>query len=110
MSGHHIPDAVITKATTMRTLFNALIPIVEKATAPKKLGEKLVASPKLKLENVDVREKKVRKFDKEKAVGRWKVIEEELIARGLPVPGAKPEFLRRRSNPIVEEFEDAAHA
>jgi hypothetical protein len=39
------------------------------------------------LPNVKVYDRRVTPIDKEKAVGRWKVIEKELNERGLPVTG-----------------------
>jgi hypothetical protein len=39
------------------------------------------------LANVKVHERRVGPIDKEVAVGRWKVIEEELKKRDLPVTG-----------------------
>lgn len=39
------------------------------------------------LSNVTVHERKIGMIDKEVAVGRWKVIEEELQKRDLPVLG-----------------------
>ena len=39
------------------------------------------------LPNVTLHSRKVTPIDKEIAVGRWKVVEEELKKRGLPVTG-----------------------
>lgn len=39
------------------------------------------------LPNVTVHASRVTPIDKEKAVGRWKVIEQALIDQGLPVTG-----------------------
>jgi hypothetical protein len=39
------------------------------------------------LRNVNVSGKRITPIDKEKKVGRWKLIEQELTERGLPVTG-----------------------
>lgn len=39
------------------------------------------------LSNVTLHDRKLTPIDKEVSVGRWKVIEEELTKRGLPVTG-----------------------
>jgi hypothetical protein len=41
----------------------------------------------LALPNVSVFERRVTPIDKEKSVGRWKIIEQELQRRDLPVTG-----------------------
>jgi hypothetical protein len=41
----------------------------------------------LALPNVSVFERRVTPIDKEKSVGRWKIIEQELKRRDLPVTG-----------------------
>ena len=57
----------------------------------KKLAEVFEVDEKLlqlaQMPNVQYHPRKVSSIDKEREVGRWKVIEEELKARGLPVPG-----------------------
>lgn len=53
---------------------------------PRKLVQTLTAKEDLvALPNVKIIGRKVTDIDKEIAVGRWKVIEEELVKRGLPV-------------------------
>ncbi|KFZ05174.1 hypothetical protein V501_08620 [Pseudogymnoascus sp. VKM F-4519 (FW-2642)] len=55
---------------------------------PKKVIEALAQRHTLfDLPNVKVHARRVTPVDKEKSVGRWKVIEKELEARGLPVLG-----------------------
>ncbi|KFY00554.1 hypothetical protein V490_01282 [Pseudogymnoascus sp. VKM F-3557] len=55
---------------------------------PKKVIEALAQRHALfDLPNVKVHARRVTPVDKEKSVGRWKVIEKELEARGLPVLG-----------------------
>lgn len=41
----------------------------------------------MEVPNVTVHNKRQTPVDKEMAVGRWKVIEEELVQRGLPIVG-----------------------
>lgn len=54
----------------------------------KKLADELEKKQKLGvLPNVRVHSRKITPIDKEKELGRWKVIEEELKKRGLPVTG-----------------------
>jgi hypothetical protein len=56
--------------------------------APKKLAEALEASGELgSLPNVNVYSRRVTPIDKEKMVGRWKIIVDELQKRDLPVIG-----------------------
>lgn len=50
--------------------------------APRGRGHELLGLP-----NVKVYSRRVTPIDKEVWVGRWKVIEAELIKRGLPVTG-----------------------
>ena len=70
----------------MADLYNVLIT----PEPPKKLAR--TAEMRLLSENapnVQVHSKRQTPIHKEKAVGRWKLIEEELIARDLPVTGSK---------------------
>ena len=55
---------------------------------PKKLAEQLIGKPGFaKMPNVQIFDRRYTPIDKEKEVGRWKVIESELQKRGLPVTG-----------------------
>lgn len=55
---------------------------------PKKLAEHLLKDKRLtSLPNVKIMDRRYTPIDKEKEIGRWKVIEEELTRRGLPVTG-----------------------
>ncbi|KAI5309248.1 hypothetical protein KEM55_003683 [Ascosphaera atra] len=55
---------------------------------PKKTADVLLADEELvSLPNVKILPKRYTPIDKEVEVGRWKIIEEELIARDLPVTG-----------------------
>ena len=55
---------------------------------PRKLVDALKQKEDLlALPNVSVFERRVTPIDKEKSVGRWKIIEQELKRRDLPVTG-----------------------
>lgn len=55
---------------------------------PKKLAQVLSADDRLTtLPNVRLFDRRFTPIDREKEVGRWKVIERELERRGLPVTG-----------------------
>lgn len=71
-------------ASTLRDIRRQLLVKHE----PKKLAQKLREEEEIQeLGNVKVHARRVTPIDKEKAVGRWKVIEQQLIDRGLPVTG-----------------------
>merc|ERR1712230_259947 len=57
------------------------------ASIPTTLPEKLATNPHTP--NVTVHARRQTPIDREKNVGRWKVIEEELVQRGLPVTGTR---------------------
>lgn len=84
LSGIRFPDAGLKRSGTAEALLSHII-IPPK---PRKLVEALARKEDLvSLPNVSIFAKRVTPIDKEKAVGRWKVIEEELMERGLPVTG-----------------------
>ncbi|KAF1986934.1 hypothetical protein K402DRAFT_393089 [Aulographum hederae CBS 113979] len=63
-----------------------LIKLFTATPKPKNVTEKLEQTQALsKLPNVKVSPKKLTEIDKETEIGRWKVIEYELLQRGLPV-------------------------
>jgi len=78
-----------------------LDPDIQALRSTKDVLRTLIARPKLKklaesleqkldlsdLPNVKIAQKRITMLDKEKAVGRWSLIEEELTRRNLPVPG-----------------------
>jgi len=57
------------------------------APKPKKLAEELLTKPVASMPNVEIFDRRYTPIDKEKEVGRWKVIERELRKRDLPVTG-----------------------
>lgn len=79
-----MPDAKLGAAVTVKHLLT----LASKQPPPKKLAELLGRRSDVhQLANVKVHSRKVGPVEKETAVGRWKVIEEELTKRGLPVLG-----------------------
>lgn len=90
LTGHRIPDHELGGLSTLGRLARFL----EKASAPKpkKLAEVLLADERLtSLPNVKISARKVGSIDRERESGRWKVIEEELVRRRLPVMGRAQE-------------------
>lgn len=84
LTGIHFPDAAITHTNDVQTLLSHLA----KKPKPTKLNQDLQVKKELKnLSNVHVYNRRITSVDKEVAVGRWKIIEQELIERGLPVTG-----------------------
>jgi hypothetical protein len=84
LTGLRIPDAAIMPAKTVKGLLAHLV----KPPKPRKLVEALEQKEELmNLPNVSIYAKRVTPIDKHKSVGRWKVIEQELTKRGLPVTG-----------------------
>ncbi|KAI9700777.1 MAG: hypothetical protein M1836_002146 [Candelina mexicana] len=84
LTGIHIPDVKIQGITTVNSLLNTLI----RPPKPKKLMDALVENERLAgLPNVKVFDRRITPIDREKSVGRWKVIERELERRELPVTG-----------------------
>ncbi|KAK0744268.1 hypothetical protein B0T21DRAFT_447536 [Apiosordaria backusii] len=84
LTGHIIPDGKLVVITTADKLIKELV----KAPKAKKLAEEIENKQIFQsLPNVRVFPRRVTPIDKEKMVGRWKVIREELERRGLPVIG-----------------------
>ncbi len=84
LTGTRIADSVIAETDSVGSLQAHLV----RPPAPTKLAQALLDDDRLtSLPNVKVFPRRVTPIDKERAVGRWKVIEKELVARGLPVTG-----------------------
>lgn len=85
LTGRRLPDLAISNAKTLDGLYNAF-----KMKVPAK---KLYNAEELDLlkhtQNVQVLGRRRTVVDREKAVGRWKLIEEELEIRDLPLFGSK---------------------
>ncbi len=68
-----------------------------KAKAKKLADSEQLQALKADIPNVTVHPNRQTVIHKEKAVGRWKVIEEELMKRDLPVTGSR----WREAKPVV---------
>ncbi|KAM0556958.1 hypothetical protein ACHAPJ_005637 [Fusarium lateritium] len=85
LTGHLIPDVKLAAAHTPGQLLTVTL---TPTTRGKKLAEILEEQNTLpSLPNVKVHRKRVTPIDREVSVGRWKVIEEELRKRDLPITG-----------------------
>ncbi|KAJ4009702.1 hypothetical protein NW752_009289 [Fusarium irregulare] len=85
LTGHFIPDVKLAAANTPKELITVALTINKRG---KKLAEVLEEQKGFsKLQNVTVHSRRVTPIDREVSVGRWKVIEEELRKRDLPVTG-----------------------
>jgi hypothetical protein len=79
-----ISDIVMHRATTLKDFQQAILT----KPKPKKLSFALLANDELMANrNIQVRGGRQTPVHKDRAVGRWKLIEEELVNRGLPVFG-----------------------
>lgn len=86
LTGRRIPDPDIAAIITPKVLLVHLV----KKSKPKKIAEALKNSNRVtELPNVQILDKRYGLKHRETEVGRWKVIEEELEKRGLPVYGSK---------------------
>lgn len=84
LTGIRIPDHAIARSNNASALLDHLV----KKPRPSRVVDALAEQENLlALPNVSVFAKRVTTIDKERSVGRWKVIEAELVARGLPVTG-----------------------
>ncbi|KAF2426307.1 hypothetical protein EJ08DRAFT_681342 [Tothia fuscella] len=83
-TGILLSDAALSKANTL----GALLEILQSRPPAKKLADEARFNAALgQLPNVEVSKKRVGIVKKEQKVGRWKIIEQELLDRGLPVHG-----------------------
>lgn len=84
LTGVRVPDSAIASAKIAGALLSHLVT----PPKPRKLIDALQQKDQLfDLPNVSVFPQRVTPIDREKAIGRWKVIEEELKTRGLPITG-----------------------
>ncbi|CAH0014721.1 unnamed protein product [Clonostachys rhizophaga] len=84
LTGNLIPDSKLGAARNVRDVLTTLF----QQRKPSSLADELLAKPEVtKLPNVRVHSRKVGPIDKEIEIGRWKIIEEELKKRDLPVTG-----------------------
>ena len=86
LTGHRISDPIISNAKTLADLHAAL-----KTKEPPKRLAKTDQMKRLgaNIPNVVVHASRRTPIHKEKDVGRWKIIEDELLARDLPVTGSR---------------------
>ncbi|KAF6830402.1 hypothetical protein CMUS01_07766 [Colletotrichum musicola] len=86
ISGYRVHDAKLMQCQTAGELARA----IAARPKPAKVAEAVRRDGALlRLPNLQVFDRRVTPIDKEKAVGRWKVIEAELEKRSLPVTGHK---------------------
>ncbi|KAK2741593.1 hypothetical protein FQN57_005576 [Myotisia sp. PD_48] len=86
LTGHRILDLELASISNPSSVFKAFSHSAK--PKPKKLADQLIAEGLFDgLANVKIFDRRQTPIDKEKEVGRWKVIEEELTKRGLPVTG-----------------------
>lgn len=84
LTGIRIPDPLIRTSNTAHTLLKHLIT----PPKPNKVFEAIKQKTDLtQLPNVAIHDRRQTPVDKERSVGRWKLIEKELQERGLPVFG-----------------------
>jgi hypothetical protein len=80
LTGIRLPDAAIKSTNTAKVLLNHLIT----PPKPRKLFEALEQKGDLfELENVTVHPRRRCLKEKERDIGRWKIIKKEWMARGL---------------------------
>lgn len=86
-----MPDEAINNIRSAKALLGQLCTKPE----PKKLAQTLTTMRDIKtLPNVKVFDRRVTQIDRERQLGRWKVIEKELEKRGLPVTGHQKDKYR----------------
>lgn len=85
LTGKRIPDPAVSNAKTLAGLYYAF-KVKEK---PKKLAQDPQMEQLQALSNVQVHSTRRTPVHKDKEVGRWKIIEDELRLRDLPVFGTR---------------------
>jgi hypothetical protein len=85
LTGQLIPDHKLTEVKSVHSLLR----ILQKPPKPRTLTEDIKENGKdlVELPNVAVFSKRLTRGDKNKALGRAKLIEEELRKRNLPIEG-----------------------
>lgn len=84
LTGIRIPDPAIADLTSAKMLLGHLV----RKPRPKKLADRLIANESISnLPNLQIMDRRYTPIDREKEIGRWKIIEKELIRRDLPVTG-----------------------
>lgn len=95
LTRHYVQTKPKTIVSTLKTRQEkALLMAAESGDVSTDVNSETGAKPRRKLQplgpNVMVLPRRETPVDKEKEIGRWKVIEQELIERGLPVLGKYP--------------------
>ncbi|EZF32297.1 hypothetical protein H109_05710 [Trichophyton interdigitale MR816] len=88
LTGHFIPDQELASISNVSSVQDFLI----RASTPKptKLAEQLIVEGTFDgIPNVKIYDRRQTPIDSEIETGQWKVIEEELTKRGLPITGRK---------------------
>ena len=83
LTGRRLADPAIEGINDPKSLLTHLA----KKPKPKKLVDSLLKNEVINLPHVDIRPRRYTPIDREKEIGRWKIIERELKTRGLPVTG-----------------------
>ncbi|OJD33165.1 ribosomal protein l50 mitochondria protein [Diplodia corticola] len=84
LAGIRITDPVIAQSNTAGILLDS----ITRRPPPAKLFEKLDSDKKLaKLRNVKISPRRITPIDNERQIGRWKIIEQKLQSKNLPVTG-----------------------
>jgi hypothetical protein len=92
-TGKMIPDPVINESKNGHDLVQKLIGSINK---PKKVHERIEAGNVLDgLANVSFSAQRLTRLQKEKQIGRWKHIEERMLAMNLPLPKERQRELER---------------
>lgn len=83
LTGLRVPDFAISSTTTVGLLLDRIIT----PPKPRKVSDALAQENGSNiLSNVYIRDRRITLIDRERRVGRWKVIEQELLRRELPAP------------------------
>jgi hypothetical protein len=84
LTGIRISDPAIDSIRTVKSLLLHLV----RPPKPKKLAEALIKQRDLvNLPNIKIFDHRITPIDREKSIGRWKIIEKALEAKDLPVTG-----------------------
>ncbi|KAK5118023.1 hypothetical protein LTR62_004067 [Meristemomyces frigidus] len=88
LTGRRLSDRALSTSSTLSDLHHHLLarPKTKKLSQAPEIE---ILRSNVKTPNVTFKSNRQTPIHKEKAIGRWKVIEEELIARGLPVTGSR---------------------
>ena len=87
LTGQRVSDPAISSSKTIGELLHKLAAPPKPKKLAQTLSEDKSNGPLAKLGNVKIFQRRVTPIDKEKQVGRWKVIEKELEKRDLPITG-----------------------